>query len=499
MSDQTSTLPLRAETARVPADQAVTAAGEGPVAASDTARMPAPAAPARPPAPYGRREIGNPLPPFAPEPLLDASAPRTRVPMIFGAVVFLLFIGGFGAWSVFAPLAEAAIAPGIIKVEGQRRTIQHLEGGIIREILVRDGSKVKAGDVLMRLDDIQADSSLEAIRAQRWALLAQDARLTAEHGLSGAITFPKELLDSNDPRALEAMTGQRALFEARQVSLNSQIDVLQTRIEQQKATILSNEGQLAAARRQLELVKQEEKVTSDLLRQGLARLPQVLALQRAVAQVEGTIQLEIGEIDRARAAIDESGRQMQQLRDQRLQDVSTEMREVRTKLAEAEEKLRAARDVMVRREILAPENGTVVNLKVFTVGGVIRPGDPLMDLVPDNDRLVAEVNVQPHDIDVVYPGLQSEVRLPAFKQRLVPYLHGHVTWVAADVTTNDQTRQQYYRAYILIDKDQLASLPNVFLTPGMPVEAHIQIGERSFFRYITQPIRDSFHRAFKEQ
>jgi HlyD family type I secretion membrane fusion protein len=154
---------------------------------------------------------------------------------------------------------------------------------------------------------------------------------------------------------------------------------------------------------------------------------------------------------------------------------------------------------MTRREIVAPVSGTVVNLKVFTLGAVVRPGDPVMDLVPESDRLVAEVNVQPTDIDVVYAGLKSEVRLPAFKQRLVPYLHGEVTWVAADVTVNEQTGQQYYRANILIDQEQLASLPNIFLTPGMPVEAHVQIGERSFFQYITQPVRDSFQRAFREQ
>ena len=182
-----------------------------------------------------------------------------------------------------------------------------------------------------------------------------------------------------------------------------------------------------------------------------------------------------------------------------MQEVSTERRDVRAKLAEAEERLRAATDVATRREIIAPEGGTLVNQRVFTVGAVLKPGDPIFDLVPTQDRLVAEVNVQPNDIDVVYPGLQAEVRLPAFKQRLVPYLHGQVTWVAADVTTNEQTRQQYYRAYILIDQDQLAHLPSVFLTPGMPVEAHIQIGQRPFFRYMVQPLIDSFNRAFREQ
>ena len=236
-----------------------------------------------------------------------------------------------------------------------------------------------------------------------------------------------------------------------------------------------------------------------LVAQGLARLPDLLALQRAMAGLEGTMQDLTGQVDRANATIAEAERQIQQVLDQRAQEVSTELREVRGKLAEADERVRAAADVQTRRDILAPESGTVVNLKVFTLGAVVKPGDPVMDLVPDHDRLVAEVNVQPSDIDVVYPGLKAEVRLPAFKQRLVPYLHGEVTWVAADVTVNEQSRQQYYRSYILIDRDQLERLPNVFLTPGMPVEAHVQIGQRSFFRYMVQPVLDSFHRAFREQ
>jgi HlyD family type I secretion membrane fusion protein len=236
-----------------------------------------------------------------------------------------------------------------------------------------------------------------------------------------------------------------------------------------------------------------------LVGQGLGRLPELLALQRAVASLEGSIEDLNGQIDRANAAISESRKQIQSTIDQRTQEASSEQREVRAKLAETEEKLRAAADVATRREILAPDTGTLVNQKVFTVGAVLRPGDPIFDLIPEQDRLVAEVNVQPMDIDVVYPGLQAEVRLPAFKQRLVPFLHGHVTWVAADVTVNEQSRQQYYRAYILIDPDQLSHLPNVFLTPGMPVEAHVKLGERTFFHYITQPLRDSFTRAFREQ
>jgi HlyD family secretion protein len=450
-------------------------------------------------APLSQREPGSSLPAFPSHPLLDATRPRTRGLMIFGLLVFLIFVVGFGAWAGWAPLAEASVAPGVIKVEGSRRTIQHLEGGIVREILVRDGAKVKAGEVIARLDAIQSDSALETQRAQRWALLAQDARLEAELNSARQISFPAELLASADPRATEVVNGQRALFEARQANLNSQVQVLQARVDQQTAVIAGAHGQLSATRQQLVLSKQEEQMRRGLVSQGLGRLPELLALQRAVASLEGTIEDLNGQIERANASIAEARQQIQVTINQRLQESATDRRDIRAKLAETEEKLRAAADVATRREIVAPENGTLVNQKVFTVGAVLKPGDPIFDLIPEQDRLVAEVNIQPTDIDVVYPDLRSEVRLPAFKQRLVPYLHGHVTWVAADVTVNEQTRQQYYKAYVLIEPDQLARLPNVFLVPGMPVEAHIQIGQRTFFRYITQPLRDSFTRAFREQ
>jgi len=240
-------------------------------------------------------------------------------------------------------------------------------------------------------------------------------------------------------------------------------------------------------------------MTRTLVQQGLQRLPTLLALQRTAAALEGQgVDLQ-GQLDRARESIAEARGTIASIVGQRRQEVAAERREIRVRLAEVEERLRAARDIAVRRDIVAPEDGTILNLRLFTVGAVVRPGDPVMDLVPLQDRLVAEVNVQPFDIDVVHVGLQAEIRLPAFKQRLVPFLHGHVTFVAQDVTMDDRTRATYYRAQIQIDPEQLARLGGVQLVPGMPVEAMIQIGQRSFLRYITQPIRDSFTRAFREQ
>jgi len=235
------------------------------------------------------------------------------------------------------------------------------------------------------------------------------------------------------------------------------------------------------------------------VQQGLQRLPTLLACSAAPPPWKARNRP--ARADRTRQPVYRRGAQHHRLESssQRRQEAAAERRETRTRLAEAEEKLRAAQDVAVRRDIVAPEDGTVLNLRLFNSGAVVRPGDPVMDLVPAQDRLVAEVNIQPFDIDVVHVGLQAEIRLPAFKQRLVPYLHGHVIFVAQDVTIDERTRATYYRAHILIDQEQLDRMQGVQLVPGMPVEAMVQIGERSFLRYITQPLRDSFTRAFREQ
>jgi HlyD family type I secretion membrane fusion protein len=430
--------------------------------------------------------------------LFASERPPTGRALTFGMIVTVLLFGGFITWATMAPLAEAALAPGQIRVEGTRRTIQHLEGGVIREILVRDGDRVRAGQVVMRLDTIQAESAREALRASRAALTAQAARLAAEAEEAPHITFPDWLRASEDPRAREAITGQSALFQARRASLESQLAMAQAREMQGRSSMEAAQGQLRAARRQLELVVQEEAMRRGLVNQGLSRLTELLAVQRALAGIEGTIEDLTAQIQRAGALVAEAQSLARSTRSTRMQEVEAEAREVAARLAEVEERLRAADDIAVRREILAPEAGTIVNLRVFTVGGVVRPGDPLMDLVPEQDALVAEVQIQPLDIDMVHMGMRADVRLSAFRQGVVPALEGHVTFVAADATQDPQTRMTYYRAFITLAPGQVEKLPGVFLAAGMPVEAHIVTGQRSFWRYMTQPLRESMRRAFTE-
>jgi len=451
-------------------------------------------------APAGSRALG---------PVRDASAlpelrarPPTRRAVWIGLLALGIFAGGFGYWAFTAPLAEAAIAPGLIKVEGSRRTIQHLEGGIVREILVRDGDRVKAGQLLIRLDDTQSGSSTATLHALRLALLAQDARLRAELAHAKDIAFPAEITAAarNDPRMADVISGQTVLFESRQANLRSQVAVFETRVEQARQTIASGTAQIASLDRQMTLIRDEMQGVEELLRLGLERRPRLLALQRTEASIKGNRDDLAAQGVKAQAQIAEAEAQIRQAEDQRAQEITTELRDVSNRLVETEERLRAAEDVSARRDIIAPEDGTVLNLRVFTVGAVLRPGDPVMDLTPAQDRLVAEVNVQPHDIDIVHVGLPAEARLPAFKQRLVPEIAGTVSFVASDATLDDRTRQSFYRVQVRLSAEELAKLPpQAQLVPGMPVEVHIRAGERTFFEYLTQPLRDSFARAFKEQ
>lgn len=428
-------------------------------------------------------------------------APSTRGAVVFGVVAIVLFIGGFSAWSFLAPLSAAAVAPGQIKVEGNRRTIQHLEGGIVRDILVKDGDRVQAGQVLMRMDDVTSNANFATLRDQRWQFVAQEARILAELARQPGISFPADLMAAatTEPRAADAIAGQQALFASRRNGYNNQRQMLAFRVDQSMAQIASSEAQVRSQNQQVELIRDEMRSVEQLLRLGLERRPRLLALQRQEASLVGNKTDLDGQILRTRNQISEITSQIALLDDQTNNELGDQLRDVRAKLLEVEERLKPAADAATRRDIVAPVSGSVLNLRHFTVGGVVRPGDPVMELTPIEDKLIAEVQVQPNDIRHVHRGLVAEVRLPAFSARVLPSLHGHVDVVASDTLIDERSRLPYYRATIRIDQEQLARYPEVELVPGMIVEAMIITGERTFWDYLTKPLRDSFARAFREQ
>ena len=439
---------------------------------------------------------GYPLPP----PLVVATAPRYRGATLLGVLLIATFAGGFGVWAATAPLSAAALASGQVKVEGNRRTIQHLEGGIIREILVKEGDRVAAGQMLMRLDDTQSSASAEGLQGQLDSLRALDARLNSERQDMEAVAFPADLAGRrSEPKVAEILQGQEAIFRTRRLAFDGQTSILRQRVEQLRAQIRANEAQMNSMSSQLRLIREEIQTVEELVTKGFERRPRLLGLQRQEAQLLGSQNEQRGLIARSQQAISETELQIVQVRTQFRNEVVGEQRDVQTRIAEINERLRAASDVQVRREVVSPVAGTVTNLRFFTVGGVVRPGDAVLDVIPLNEQLVVEVQVTPTDIDIVGIGMEAEVRLTAFKQRTVPVLFGRVSSVSPDIFQNDRTGMSFYRATVTIEPSQLAKLEGLSLQPGMPAEVLILAGERTMFHYLADPIRQSFRRAFREQ
>jgi HlyD family secretion protein len=424
-----------------------------------------------------------------------------RRPIRAGALLVVLFFGGLGWWAASAPLAGAAIASGVVSPDGSRRTVQHLEGGIIRDILVRDGSLVRAGEPLILLEDVQARAGFDVLQTRFYTLAATQARLLAEQSAAASVRFPDWLIDATTahPTALEAMVAQRAMFDARAQALAERKGILRQRIEQLRQEIAGLEAQIRADGRQIVLIDEEIQGVEQLYRKGLERKARLLALQRARADIEGNRAERRARIARAEQAIGETELQIIAQGTAQLEAINEEASRIQSELAEIEQRLAASRDVLERTVIPAPVDGAVVALRFRTPGGVIRPGEPVLDIVPDDEELLIDARLSPMDIDVVRAGLPARVVLPAFQQRDLPQIAGRVRQVAADATDDPQTGKRFFAARIEIDAGQLAALePPLELTPGMPAEVYITTGERTALDYLLSPFYDSLRRAFRE-
>jgi HlyD family secretion protein len=420
-----------------------------------------------------------------------------RRPLLAGTAVALAFFAGFGSWAATAPLAGAAVAPAIIVPDGSRKTIQHLEGGIVQRVLVRDGERVAAGQPLVELDPTRTEAEHAALLADWRALTAAETRLTAEQAGAAEVRFPEALLAARaDPDTARLLQGEVERFTSRARSLADQEAVLRERIRQSEAQITGHKAEIRSAESQLVLVKEEIATVKGLLQKGLERKPRLLALERSRAQIEGLRGTAQSAVAGARQAIGEAQQQITALRSERAETVANELATARRDLAQVQQKLAAAADKLARITITAPVAGTVVDLKLKTPGGVVGAGDPLLDLVPQDDTLVLEARVAPMDIDEVHAGLQAQVHLLAYKSRNLPRIDGLVREVSADRLTDPDTGEPYYTARITVPA---AALPKgITLAPGMPAEALIVTAQRTFLSYLTQPLRDALRRGLRE-
>jgi HlyD family secretion protein len=430
------------------------------------------------------------------------SVPSTRLRSVTlaGNLLVCGFVLGLGTWSTFAPLESAAIAVGVVEAESSRKTVQHLEGGIIREILVADGDVVRAGQTLVRLDGTRADVEVQSLRGQLWDAEAREARLRSEQHGDERVSFPTELQKAatGDPSAAAVMMSQQSIFETRRQVHESQLAVIREKKLQVEKEIEGLKVQETAAEKRADIVRQEVATVELLVSKGLERRPRLLNLQREMADIDGRRGETAAQISRAEQVINESETTLLKVENDRQNEIAQSLREAQNQIFQLRERTQAADDQLSRTEVKAPEDGVVTDLRIHTPGGVIGAGAPLMDLVPRQDRLIVTARVRPEDIDVVHLGLSADVHLLPYNQRRVPRLRGEVIHVSADRLVDKRTDQPYYAAKIRVENQRLAELHGIRIIPGMPAQVFIKTGRSTVALYAFRPLLDSFTNAFRE-
>jgi epimerase transport system membrane fusion protein len=421
--------------------------------------------------------------------------------VVFGMAVLFLTFGLFGVWSVTAPIASAVLAPGQVKVEARRKTIQHLEGGIVSEIAVKDGDRVEAGQVLLKLSDVKARAQLDIVRLQLFEALGLEARLNAERKDADEILFPEELTRHTDVADVrEIVRSQTQVFHARRTSSRKEHAILEQRMDQLREQIKGLEALTVSERTRIKSYRGEVKEWQSLYEEQLADKLRLLQIKRELAQLEGNEAAHQADIARLGVQIGETESQLI-LRDQsRLSEVVEQLRKTQASIADLRTRIVALEDELERTVIRSPVRGTVVGLSVHTIGAVVNRGTPIMEIVPLSDDFVVEAMVKPNDIDQVTVGMGADLRFSAFDLRLTSVIPGTVVTVSADAFQNRESHYSYYTAEIRIDPQglKLVDQYGFHLVPGMPVEAVIRTGERTLLDYVVKPFADMFARAFRE-
>ncbi|QEL21586.1 HlyD family type I secretion periplasmic adaptor subunit [Bosea sp. F3-2] len=417
---------------------------------------------------------------------------------LFGVATIAVLLGAVGLWAATAPLSGAVIASGKVVVESNVRRVQHPSGGVVAEIRVKDGDRVKAGDVVVRLDETNAKASLALIEIELVRFQARKARLEAERDGLSVLALPQELREkADDPAVIRAVAGEERLFRTRRVAADVQRSQLRERIAQSHEEIKGLASQIEARRAQATLIEQELEGVQKLYDQNLVALSRLTSLQREASRLVGERGSLTSDTARVKGRIAEIELQIVQIDEDLRREVTTELRDVDGKIADLSERRVAARDQLDRIEMRAPQDGIVHQQTVHTIGGVIGPAEQIMLIVPETDGLVVEARVEPALIDRLRIGQAAILRFPAFDSATTPDLKGHLIHVSADASTDQQSGVSFYTARIALDRSEVDRLGGKSLLPGMPAEAFIQTGSRTALAYIVKPIEDQLARAFR--
>jgi HlyD family secretion protein len=422
--------------------------------------------------------------------------------MIVGMIMFGCIAFGIGGWATTTQLSGAVIAQGVVVVDSSVKKVQHATGGIVGELHVREGDRVKAGDILIRLDETQTLANATIVTKSLDELLARQARLETERDSAEQIAFPKALLErtkESSSDAGRAIAAERTLFDLRRQARSGQKAQLEEKKAQLENEIKGYGGQAEAKQKEVDLIRQELEGVRSLWQKNLVPITRLNALERDTARLEGERSQLAGMIAQSKGKIAEIGLQIIQIDQDLRTEVGKDLIETRSKLSELAERKTAAVDQLNRIDIRAPQSGRVHELGVHTVGGVITPGEQIMLIVPDADSLAVEVKIAPRDIDQVYVGQTATMRFAAFNQKTTPEIDGEVSLVSADITQDQRSGASYYTGRVLLKPEELAKLGSAKILPGMPVDVFIKTPGRTALSYLLKPLRDQAERAMKER
>ncbi|MEM1314412.1 MAG: HlyD family type I secretion periplasmic adaptor subunit, partial [Pseudomonadota bacterium] len=448
-------------------------------------------------------------PAIAAPPLIDGPPPgpppEKRYPargsLSLGFLGVIVLVSGLFGWGAFANIAGAIIAPGQVEVETRDQVVEHPDGGVVGEILVRDGDRVQAGDVLLRFDDTLLRSEETILQDQLWELTAWRNRLQAETFNKEEIVFDPSLLEVEEaePHVAELLEEQRMLYDTRLRSESEQVQQLRERQRQTEEQIAGAEAQIDATERQLSFISEELTGLRQLFAQGLAQLNRVLSLQREEARLSGEVGELTAVIAQSRGQQAEIEIQILQLQTQRQERAIDESRRLQYEASGIREQLAAVRERLSRMEVRAPVAGTIFNNTVFAERSVVGPGEPLMFVVPENVEFIITSQVETINIDSIFPGQEAALRFSAFSMRTTPELQGVVVKVSADAVHDERSGASFYTAELALAPGEMAKLEGLTLVPGMPVEAYIRTEDRTPLNYLVKPLTDYFSRSMREE